>query len=177
MSLHSLTTSSSFGSALGQRQKFPPEYLAKQLPVFQERVPRVAQESLKFPTDAPPNLPLPPLLPGEEVLLQQHRVVCLDTFAEPAVGSIYITNFRIIFNGNSISDPESRESIMEGLPAKKESTFSLDAGKLPRIRSTATRPSATFNSYLTNPEQVPSKKIQMESQLTQTFQPLSHRGL
>ena len=43
MSLHSLTTSSSFGSALGQRQKFPPEYLAKQLPVFQERVPKVAQ--------------------------------------------------------------------------------------------------------------------------------------
>ena len=61
------------------------------------------QESLKFPTDAPPNLPLPPLLPGEEILLQQHRVACLESFAEPAVGSIYITNFRIIFNGNSIS--------------------------------------------------------------------------
>ena len=40
---HSLSASSGICSALGQRQKFTPEYLAKQLPVFQERVPRVAQ--------------------------------------------------------------------------------------------------------------------------------------
>lgn len=62
-----------------------------------------SQESLKYPTDAPSNLPLPPLLPGEEILLQQHRVACLDSFPEPAVGSVYITKFRLIFNGNSIS--------------------------------------------------------------------------
>ena len=40
---HSLSASSGISSALGQRQKFTPEYLAQQLPVFQERVPRVAQ--------------------------------------------------------------------------------------------------------------------------------------
>ena len=40
---HSLSASSGIGSALGQRQKFTPEYLAQQLPVFQERVPKVAQ--------------------------------------------------------------------------------------------------------------------------------------
>ena len=55
---------------------------------------------------------------------------------------------------HSDQDPESRESILEGLPTKKD-TFSLDPGKLPKIRSS--QPSATFNSYLTNPEQVPIK--------------------
>lgn len=39
-SLQSITASSSFGSL---RQKLTPEYLAQQLPVFQERVPRAAQ--------------------------------------------------------------------------------------------------------------------------------------
>ena len=64
----------------------------------------------KYPTNAPPNLPIPPLLPGEEVLLQQHRVACVDCFPEPAVGSVYITNFRVIFNGNSISVRGARET-------------------------------------------------------------------
>ena len=70
-----------------------------------------SQGSPKYPTNAPSNLPLPPLLPGEEVLLQQHRVACVDCFPEPAVGSIYITNFRIIFNGNSISVSGARGTI------------------------------------------------------------------
>ena len=35
--------------------------------------------------------------------MQQHRVVCTDSFEEPAVGAIYVTNFRIIFNGSPIS--------------------------------------------------------------------------
>jgi hypothetical protein len=63
----------------------------------------VQVEPPQFPTSAPPNLPSPPLYPGESVTLQQDRVVCLDMFNEPAVGAIYITNFRIIFSGNLIS--------------------------------------------------------------------------
>ncbi len=61
------------------------------------------QGHLKFTTNAPPNLPVPPLYPGEEVQLQEHRVVCTETFNEPAVGALYVTNFRVIFCGNLIS--------------------------------------------------------------------------
>ena len=73
---------------------------------------------------------------------------------------VYFRNKRFHFScflsspPHTDQDPESRESILEGLPAKTD-TFSLDAGKLPKIRSS--RPSATFNSYLINPEQVPIK--------------------
>ena len=35
--------------------------------------------------------------------MQQHRVVCIDSFEEPAVGVVYVTNFRIIFNGSPVS--------------------------------------------------------------------------
>ena len=56
-----------------------------------------------FSTSAPANLPSPPLYPGETIELQQDRIVCLDVFNEPAVGAVYITNFRVIFCGNLIS--------------------------------------------------------------------------
>jgi len=62
-----------------------------------------SQLQLKFPTNAPPNLPSPPLLPGEVIQIQQHRVACTDMFSEPAVGAFYITNYRVIFYGNLIS--------------------------------------------------------------------------
>ena len=35
--------------------------------------------------------------------LQQHRVMCVDCFPEAAVGVLYLTNYRLIFIGNSIS--------------------------------------------------------------------------
>ena len=35
--------------------------------------------------------------------MQQHRVICTNAFNEPAVGVVYLTNFRIIFNGSPIS--------------------------------------------------------------------------
>lgn len=31
--------------------------------------------------------------------MRQHRVVCTDSFSEPLLGVVYLTNFRIIFNG------------------------------------------------------------------------------
>ena len=62
-----------------------------------------SQLELKFSTNTPSNLPSPPLLPGEVIQIQQHRVVCTDVFSEPAVGAVYITNYRIIFSGNLIS--------------------------------------------------------------------------
>ena len=62
-----------------------------------------SQLELKFSTNTPSNLPSPPLLPGEVIQIQQHRVVCTDVFSEPAVGAVYVTNYRIIFSGNLIS--------------------------------------------------------------------------
>ena len=35
--------------------------------------------------------------------MQAHRVVCTELFEEPAVGAVYISNYRIIFQGNLIS--------------------------------------------------------------------------
>ena len=61
------------------------------------------EDSLKFATNAPADLPCPPLFPGEVVELQQHRVMCVDCFPEAAVGVLYLTNYRLIFIGNSIS--------------------------------------------------------------------------
>ena len=78
----------------------PPPSHSSPLPLLSLLPP--SKEPLKYPTDAPANLPLPPVLPGETILLKQHRVACLETFSEPAVGSLYITNFRLIFNGNSM---------------------------------------------------------------------------
>lgn len=60
-------------------------------------------KSFKFPTNCPPNIPSPSLFPGEEIHFQQHRVVCTEVFDEPAVGALYVTNFRVIFYGNLIS--------------------------------------------------------------------------
>lgn len=54
-------------------------------------------------TNAPSTLPSPPLFPGEILRMQQHRVVCTNAFNEPAVGVVYLTNFRIVFNGSPIS--------------------------------------------------------------------------
>ena len=61
------------------------------------------QPAPQFPTNAPSNLPLPPLYPGGVIQLQEHMVVCTETFDEPAVGAVYISNYRIIFHGNLIS--------------------------------------------------------------------------
>ena len=54
-------------------------------------------------------------------------------------------------------DPESREAMQEGLLLRKEHAFTLDSGKLPRMRNT--RSGATFNSYLTDPDQAPARSV------------------
>ena len=41
----------------------------------------------------------PPLLPGEQIKLQQDHVTCVDTFDDIAEGILHITTYRIIFAG------------------------------------------------------------------------------
>lgn len=41
----------------------------------------------------------PPLLPGEQIVLQQDHVMCVDTFSDIAQGILHITTYRIIFAG------------------------------------------------------------------------------
>ncbi|XP_003386474.2 PREDICTED: uncharacterized protein LOC100632035 [Amphimedon queenslandica] len=89
------------------------EYMAQQLPHLQEKAPQQPKEPLEFKTNAPASLPLPSLFPGEVVRMQQHRVVCTDSFEEPAVGVVYVTNFRIIFNGSPVSDPDVYEILYD----------------------------------------------------------------
>ena len=61
------------------------------------------QSPLEFMSNAPSTLPTAHLFPGEVLRLQQHRVICSNKFTEPAVGALYLTNFRVIFSGNLIT--------------------------------------------------------------------------
>lgn len=42
----------------------------------------------------------PPLLPGEQIILQQDHVTCVDTFDDIAKGILHITTYRVIFAGS-----------------------------------------------------------------------------
>ena len=54
-------------------------------------------------SNCPEHIPSPPLLPGEGLILKQHRIVCVDTTEEPMIGVLYVTNYRVIFSGNLLS--------------------------------------------------------------------------
>ncbi len=58
---------------------------------------------MEFPSNAPVSLPSPSLFPGEVLRMQQHRVICTGLYSEPLVGVVYLTNFRIIFNGTPVT--------------------------------------------------------------------------
>ena len=59
------------------------------------------EPSLK--SNCPEHIPSPPLLPGEALILKQHRIMCVDAAEEPMIGVLYITNYRVIFSGNLLS--------------------------------------------------------------------------
>jgi hypothetical protein len=84
-----------------------------QLPHLEEKAPMISQAPLELSTNAPSTLPSPSLFPGEILRMQQHRAVCTNAFSEAAVGVVYLTNFRLIFNGNPSSDAEMFEIIRD----------------------------------------------------------------
>lgn len=59
------------------------------------------EPSLK--SNCPENIPSPALLPGEILILKQHRIMCVEVTEEPMIGVLYITNYRVIFSGNLLS--------------------------------------------------------------------------
>lgn len=61
------------------------------------------QDELKVWSTNCPSSTLPPALyPGEVVQLKEHRILCLDAAPKPLIGAMFITNYRVIFSGNSV---------------------------------------------------------------------------
>lgn len=68
------------------------------------------EPSLK--SNCPEHIPSPALLPGEALILKQHRIMCVDATEEPMIGVLYITNYRVIFSGNLLSVSRMLELII-----------------------------------------------------------------
>ena len=54
-------------------------------------------------TNCPDSIPTPPLFPGECIQLKQHRILCTDGREVPLIGSLFLTNCRVIFTGSPVN--------------------------------------------------------------------------
>lgn len=106
----------------------------------------------------------PPLLPGEQIVLQQDHVTCVDTFSDIAQGILHITTYRIIFAGthaqhyedqgeHDFNDAEPEEVARRGHHFQTRSRpASVSHTKLHGTRSGDERESKQNKRYVVKPK-------------------------
>eukprot|EP00731_Ephydatia_muelleri_P028036 Em0019g909a len=86
--------------------------------------------------------------------------MCVDCFPEAAVGVLYLTNYRLIFIGNSISDPESYEVVRDIHQSCSRREMVVPDISKPHffLARTPSAPVETFTSHVLNlPNEIPEE--------------------
>ncbi|XP_065919668.1 uncharacterized protein [Dysidea avara] len=138
------------------------EILQELYPSFQGKKRLDEEVEPSLPTNCPEHIPLPALLPGEELLIKEHRIMCIDAAEEPMIGALYITNYRVIFSGNLLCNTNISmvTEFQDGVKLRKHKKAAQNTKPLVqrKINRKVSTPTPSFNSFLDGSDNVNNLK-------------------